>query len=42
MDVDFPKTEFTAEQREIIHSILKMQDERKPDFYNGIKFPKKK
>ena len=42
MDVEFPRTEFSPEQRRVISELLKMQNDLKPDFYNGIKLPKKK
>ena len=40
MDVAFPKTDFSPEQKKIIMELLQ-QDDVKPDFYNGLKFPKK-
>ena len=40
MDVAFPKTDFSPEQKKIIMELLQ-QDDDKPDFYNGLKFPKK-
>ena len=42
MDVQFPKVEFSPEQRRLIEELLKMQEGIKPDVYNGIKYPKKK
>ena len=41
MDVAFPKTDFSPEQKKLIMELLQ-QDDVKPDFYNGLKFPKKK
>lgn len=41
LDVAFPKTELTPDQKETIRKMLQ-QDDVKPDFYNGIKFPRKK
>merc|ERR1712176_1641452 len=40
MDVAFPKTDFSPEQKKMIMELLQ-QDNVKPDFYNGLKFPKK-
>lgn len=44
VDVAFPKSDFSAEQKETIRKLLQTSDlyKAKPDFYNGIKFPKKK
>jgi DnaJ family protein B protein 11 len=41
VDVAFPKKELTREQKELIRNMLQ-QDDVSPDFYNGIKFPRKK
>ena len=41
VDVAFPKKELTAEQKKLVSELLQQKD-IKPDFYNGIKFPKKK
>ena len=41
VDVAFPKTELTQEQKEVIRTMLNQKDVD-PDFYNGIKFPRKK
>ena len=41
VDVVFPKGEMSQEQKNTILSLLS-QDDVEPDFYNGLKYPKKK
>lgn len=41
IDVSFPKTELSADEKETVKRLLN-QSSIKPDFYNGIKYPRKK